>query len=305
MSSGLLLRPICADAGSNVTPFKHPRYFKRRENNGFYTLMPLRGPYRSDALMVNDFTYRVLEYHEAGKTLEAILDILQHEYPEENEQKIRADLFHAAARLKKYDFIDTGGFVEYARILRNSRKLVLRSLQPCPVGHIPALARLLSTAGTEGQGQWLYNVFSLGSQQDPATMYEAERMVEAQVTGSETFWVYVDQHEQLIGGVTSSNYMLMSPTVSVTAIAVASPQEKLAEHSTVILSQLIELLSLFGLNEKLRLISCPVTAAAEQNATIFDQALFTAMAQCQFRKVASFAGELADNSIVEYYDRLL
>jgi hypothetical protein len=123
--------------------------------------MPLQGPFSSDAIMVNEFTYRVLEYLESGKTIEEILDLFCHEFSEEGEQKIRADLFHAAARLKKYDFIDAGGFVEYARILQNNRQLVAGSLQPCPLSHIPVLSRFLLDASAGGRVRWLYNLFTL------------------------------------------------------------------------------------------------------------------------------------------------
>jgi hypothetical protein len=272
--------------------------------------MPLRGPCSSDSVMVNEFTYRVLELIESGKTLEQVLDVFQRDYPEEDDQKLRVDLFHAASRLRKHDFVETGSFTENARILQNGRGLVPGSLQPCPIGHMPELSRFLLEARDTAGIRWLYNAFVKRPQggsgpELPAELYDVERMAGAQVTGGEIFWAYVDDQGQLVGGASSSNYMLMTPVVSITAVAVAGGPQDRGTRAITMLSQLAEILSLFGLNEKIRITSCPAVSASDENMTIFDQAFFAVLAQCRFRKAATFPGEVDGDYDLEYYDCIL
>ncbi len=293
-----------------LVSYGNPRYYRRRENNGFWTLVPLQGPLSAGSVMVNDFTCRILDLVESGKTLEDVLDIFRRESPEEDERKLRVDIYQAASRLKKYDLIDAGGFVENARILTQEREVVPGSLQPCPLGHIAALSQFLLGAFQENGSSWIQNVYTELPEGDsppqiPTSPYDAERMAESQATGGEIYWAYVDEKGRISGGISATNYMLMAPVVTITSIAAQGEGEEMAALVTVMLSEFAEVLSVFGLNEKIRIISCPSAAPPQPNLTVFDEGLFSAMAQCRFRRTAAFARELEGDYDVEYYDRLL
>lgn len=293
-----------------MNAFEHPRYYRRREKNGFWSLMPLQGPFAADSVMLNDFSARILDLIERGKTLEQILEILHGENPEGDEQKMRVDLFHAASRLNEHGFVDGGGYAQNVQILKNGRRLVPGALQPCPLEHMSGLSDLMLGAREGIEVHWLYNFYVDRSGGDdraevPASLYEVERMVKSQATGAEVYWAYVDDRGQLVGGLSSTNYMQMMPVVSITALAVAGEREERATRAATMLSQLAEILSLFGVNQKLRITSCPVASEMGGNMAVFSPECPGVMAECRFKRSATFPREIEGKYNVELYDRVL
>jgi hypothetical protein len=293
-----------------MTKFGTPRYFKRRENNGYWTLVPLQGPFAADSVIVNDFTERVLDLVEQGNSLTGIFDTLRAEQPDGDERKLRVDLFHAVSRLKSYDFVDGGGFAENLEILKNGRKLVAGSLQPCPLEHVPVLAEFMRNACDDVEVHWLYNFFGqrTNGEAQPVVdrcLYDTDRMTESQATGLEIHWAYVDAKGQLVGGLSSTNYMQMVPVVSVSALAAVGDPGQRTAHGVAMLGQLAEILSLFGVNQKLRITSCPALTETRENMALFAPELPQIMARSRFKRSAVFPREMEGRCDVELFDRVL
>jgi hypothetical protein len=287
-----------------------PRYYKRREKNGFWSLMPLNGPYSTDSVMVNEFTYSVLEQIEGGAAAEDIVNGLLSEYSED-EKKVRADVFHALARLGTYGFIDLSGPSEALGILNDGSPLLRACLHPCPIHHLPELAQFMTDASGAGSAAFLYNsltteaVLNAGDAAPPEVVFDAERMIEAQSTGGEVYWVYTDDGGKVAGALVTGNYMHMTPVVAVHALAVAGDGEERRDRAVKMLSEVSEALSLFGLNEKLRITSCPSALQRGKNLTVFEDEFDVVLGNSRFKRVATFPREVAGSYDVEYYDRTI
>lgn len=284
------------------------RYFRRKENNGYWSVVPLQGPYFPDAVIINDFTNWVLDLLESGEGLDGALDRCAREHPDEDPRKIRADLFHIAGRLGKYDLVEGGGFASRLSILQPGAGLVSGSIQPCPVIHIPRLSDFIVQAVREGGLVYHVRMGQMPGGQSIdslVSLYSADRMVEQQSTGAETYWVYVGADGQFCGAVSSSSYMQMAPVVALQAIAVTPDETGWSGRVQAMLEQIAETLSLFGLSEKIRVTSLRPVDGQEANLSIADPRLFEVLARCGFRKTAVFQREINDRYHLEYYDRIV
>jgi hypothetical protein len=295
-----------------MSAYSLPRYYKRQEKEGFWSLMPLRGPHATDAVIVNSYTYQVLDLLESGKRPTEIVGLLCRMFPEEDERKVRIDLFHTLARLGKYDFVDVGGFAENLAVLQEREEFLKGCVQPCPVNEIATLARYLKQFTNGGSGTILYNSLARMS---PAGYLETtslevvscvECMLEAQTTGGEIYWASLDKNGEISAAAATSNYMLLQPVVTVNILVTSGDERSIVEQRAIdMMSQMAETLRIFGLNEKLRVTSCPAVEVAAGNLTVADEAFFSVLGHCQFKKTASMKGEIGGMYDAEYYDRAL
>ena len=293
-----------------MSRFPELRYFRRRENNGYWSLVPLRGPLAFDAVMVNESTIRILDLLEDGKTMEQIVDMYRREFPEEKESRLRADVFHAVWRLQRHGFVDAPDLADSLGIVRSRRGPAADTLQPCPVEMIPELSQALRMAGNGGDLRWLYSQHVERARTGSAEgcggdLYDADRIVESQTVRGEIFWAYRDGKGRITGALSTDNYMLGMPVVQVATLAAAADGEEGPGLATLMLAQLAEILSILGLNQKMRILSCPSRGSGAGNLTIFDESFFSAMAQCRFRRSAALPGEIEGDHDVEYFDRML